>query len=194
MNRALDYRSWNRINEQFNLELRTSISDYIDDINDTIRPLDKNRVIEWWNNNLSNINIHYFDFANHMIGGAAIDENNIAINRIHRIPAEIKLFITLHECRHTYHYSNMGLERHYFETVIEGDKEEFLDQYQRLEADANDFAFRSCRELGIIFPPQLQHQLRHNENIGNQVYRMMKKDIEETGATSMKDLLLSQLL
>ncbi len=192
---ALDYASWEKLNEQEGLvENRYSISEYLDQIDDNRTPLNKELIIHWWNDNLSHVNIHYFDFANPGIAGVALDANNIAVNRLTRMPAEIKMFITLHESRHTYHYSHMDLNMHYFETVANEEKENFLDAYARLEADANTFAFNSCEEIGIMLPDRVKQDLRRNEEAGRAVYSMMKRDIQSTGASDFKELLLSQIL
>jgi hypothetical protein len=192
---ALNYTSWEKLNEQEGLiENRYSISEYLDQIDDNLTPLNKESIIRWWDDNLYNVNIHYFDFATPGIAGVALDANNIAVNRLTRMPAEIKMFITLHESRHTYHYSDMNLNMHYFETVANGEKENFLDAYARLEADANNFAFNSCEEIGITFPDMVKRNLIRNEEAGNAVYSMMRRDIQSTGASDFKELLLSQII
>jgi hypothetical protein len=159
-------------------------------------PIDCQRILEWWNVNRERFRIHYFPFrSREPIMGCFFEGHDIAINEIPRVPPPIKLFITLHESKHADQFMEGRFEDRYFQTVLRGDLEGFLDGYKELEEEANDYAINSLVELGFgnfILPEE--NRLRGNEGMGNRVYDMMSRDIARSGALSMSELLMNQII
>jgi hypothetical protein len=82
----------------------------------------------------------------------------------------------------------------YYDTVVKGDKESFLQNYKELEKDANDFAINSMIEIGFEREMRNESQrLRSNELSGEMVYRMMTGDIEKLNPVDFIDLLKKQI-
>jgi len=152
-------------------------------------------VCEWWNLNREGISIHYFEFnPQDPIIGVYIGENKVAINKRSRELPDFKLFIAIHESLHS-DQDKKGEMDNYFNYVKEGDMREFSNLYQRVEKEANDFSISSMRELGFSeFIDFSERRLRGNEFVGPQVFSMMRRDIQKTGAKNFKDLLLTQIL
>ena len=110
------------------------------------------------------------------------------------MPPHIKLFIALHESRHCDQHSEGIFNPQYFETVVQGNKSEFLENYVRLEVDANDFAINSMRELGFDLEMNREERmLRGNEYAGYKVYDMMTQDIQRFKPVDFIDLLKKQV-
>jgi hypothetical protein len=153
------------------------------------------QISEWWNENRKGISIHYFEFGSQdPIIGVYIGENRVAINKKSRDLPDFKLFIAIHESFHCDQDMRGEMEK-YFDLVKFGDVTEFSNYYRNIEKEANDFAITSMRDLGFSrFIDSSERRLRGNEFAGSQVFSMMRRDIEKTGAENFKDLLLSQIL
>ena len=152
-------------------------------------------VCEWWDLNRQGISIHYFEFnSRDPIIGVYIGENKVAINKKSRDLPDFKLFIAIHESFHC-DQEKKGEMDNYFNYAKDGDMREFSNLYQRVEKEANDFAISSMRELGVSqFIDFSERRLRGNEFAGPQVFSMMRRDVQKTGAETFKDLLLIQIL
>jgi hypothetical protein len=153
------------------------------------------QISEWWNLNRKEISIHYFEFnTQDPIIGVYIGENKVCINKKSRDLPDFKLFIAIHESFHC-DQDIIGEMDKYFDYAKEGSMTEFSDFYQRIEKEANNFAITSMRELGFSqFIDSSERTLRGNEFAGPQVFSMMRRDIQKTGAETFKDLLLIQIL
>jgi hypothetical protein len=153
------------------------------------------RISDWWNQNREGVSIHYFDFGSRdPIIGVYIGENKVCINKKSRDLPDFKLFIAIHESFHCDQDIRGEMDK-YFDYAKEGSMTEFSDFYQRIEKEANDFAISSMRELGFSrFIDSSERMLRGNEFAGSQVFSMMRRDIQKTGAETFKDLLLIQIL
>jgi hypothetical protein len=152
-------------------------------------------ISDWWNQNREGVSIHYFDFSSQdPIIGVYIGENRVAINKKSRDLPDFKLFIAIHESFHCDQDMRGEMEK-YFNLVKYGNVTEFSNYYRQIEKEANDFAISSMKDLGFSrFIDSSERMLRGNEFAGSQVFSMMEKDIEKTGAENFKDLLLSQIL
>ena len=152
-------------------------------------------ISEWWNENRKGIFIHYFEFGSQdPIIGVYIGENKVCINKKSRDLPDFKLFIAIHESFHCDQDMRGEMEK-YFNLVKYGNVTEFSNYYRRIEKEANDFAITSMGDLGFSgFIDSSERRLRGNEFAGSQVFSMMRRDIEKTGAENFKDLLLSQIL
>jgi hypothetical protein len=152
-------------------------------------------ISEWWNENRKGISIHYFEFGSQdPIIGVYIGENKVCINKKSRDLPDFKLFIAIHESFHCDQDMRGEMEK-YFNLVKYGNVTEFSNYYRNIEKEANDFAITSMRDLGFSgFIDFSERRLRGNEFAGAQVFSMMRRDIEKTGAENFKDLLLSQIL
>lgn len=156
----------------------------------------KSQIIEWWSQNRSRIKIYYFPFSSPQpIAGCFLSEDIIAINSRLPMPPHVKLFIALHESRHCDQHSEGIFMGGYYETVVRGDKESFLQSYRELEADANNFAIDSMYQIGFENEMMMEsNRLRLNEGAGEMVYRMMTDDIRRFNPTDFIDLLKKQIL
>ena len=183
------------INESYSLPSKVTIEEFVDNLR---LPLEeKDVIIEWWNNNRKRFNIHYFKFnTTEPICGVFIDENTIAVNsKEKRMPAEMLLYIILHESRHADQEINDKFSERYFDTVVNDDKESFLKGYKELETDANDYAIKSMEEMGFDnFTNHMGRMMRGNEKEGENVWKMMKADIEKFQAKTFAELLHKQIL
>jgi hypothetical protein len=153
------------------------------------------RISEWWNENRKGISIHYFEFGSQdPIIGVYLGENKVCINKKSRDLPDFKLFVVIHESFHCDQDMRGGMEKE-FNLAKYGNVTEFSNYYRQIEKEANDFAITSMRDLGFSrFIDSSEKRLRVNEFAGAQVFSMMKRDIEKTGAENSKDLLLSQIL
>jgi hypothetical protein len=153
------------------------------------------QISEWWNENRKGISIHYFEFGSQdPIIGVYLGENKVCINKKSRDLPDFKLFIAIHESFHCDQDIRGEMEK-YFDLVKYGDVTEFSNYYRNIEKEANDFAISSMRELGFSrFIDSSERRLRGNEFAGPQVFSMMRRDIQKTGAETFKDLLLIQIL
>jgi hypothetical protein len=153
------------------------------------------QISEWWNENRKGISIHYFEFGSQdPIIGVYLGENKVCINKKSRDLPDFKLFIALHESLHS-DQDKKGEMDNYFNYAKDGNAEEFSNLYQRVEKEANDFAISSMREFGFSqFIDSSERRLRGNEFAGPQVFSMMRRDIQKTGAETIKSLLLIQIL
>jgi hypothetical protein len=156
-------------------------------------------IVSWWNENREHVDIYLFQFNTYEpIDYAIFGKNKIAINeRVYTIPMlpHIKLFLLLHESKHIDQHNEGRLMDGYFQTVVDGKKEEFLRNYAQLEKEANLFAIQSMIELG--FEQEMRREanlLRGNEKAGEMVYRMMSKDIRTYNPNDFFDLIKSQIL
>lgn len=152
-------------------------------------------IINWWNQNRANIRIHLFPFASTQpIAGVFLGENIIAINERLPMPPHIKLFLALHESRHCDQHRQGIFMEGYYNSVVNGDKETFLQTYRELEKDANDFAIQSMRSCGFEREMSFEEvRLRGNERAGDMVYQMMSGDIQRLNPTDFFDLLKKQI-
>jgi len=152
-------------------------------------------ISEWWNENRKGISIHYFEFGSQdPIIGVYIGENKVCINKKSRDLPDFKLFVVIHESFHCDQDMRGGMEKE-FNLAKYGNVTEFSNYYRNIEKEANDFAITSMRDLGFSgFIDFSERRLRGNEFAGSQVFSMMRRDIEKTGAENFKDLLLSQIL
>jgi hypothetical protein len=181
--------------ESLDSQKEISIEDYLKEIE-----LDKTTniepIIEWWKENRPHIKLYYFNFnSSEPIMGGIIADNTICINKKVQMAPQIKLFIALHESKHIDQHNEGRFEEGYFKTVLNGDKEKFLDAYVELEKEANDFAFQSIKDLNIDwFVSYKEKMLRHNESLGNIIYQMMKQDIERLNVTNFYELIKKQIL
>lgn len=176
-----------------NFDTSISINKFLDEIG--IKDIQKDTIIKWWNQNRSHIKIYHFPFSSPQpILGVILSENEVAVNKKMDVPPHIKLFLVLHESRHCDQHSQGIFNPLYFETVVRGNKAEFLKNYVRLEQDANDFAINSMRELGFELEMNREERmLRRNESAGNLVYDMMTQDIRRFQPTDFIDLLKKQV-
>lgn len=186
------YKEWNKIFE--NLDNPIGIQEFIENIG--IPPTNRDRVIQWWNINRSEIRVHYFRFsASDPIMGVFLSERDVAINSKIPAPGWMKLFLALHESRHTDQHRAGEFMSSYWDTVVAGDEEDFLEAYHSFEKDANDFAFQSMIEMGFEQEMQAnESRLRGNEGAGKQVYQMMRRDIQKYQPSDFIDLLKIQVL
>ena len=152
-------------------------------------------IIEWWSQH-RDVKIYYFPFSSPQpIAGVFLGTDTIAINSRLQMPPHIKLFLALHESRHCDQHAQGIFMEGYYDTVVNGDKESFLQSYAELEKDANDFALDSMREIG--FEREMDREelmLRGNERAGEMVYQMMTSDISRLNSTDFIDLLKKQIL
>ena len=183
--------------EEFsNNKREVSIDEFLDEINIDLEK--REYIINWWKKNRAHIKIYHFNFSTRQpMLGACMSENEIAINEKVNMPrhmAHIKLFIALHESRHCDQEAQGILNSLYFQTVVDDNKSEFLRNYFNLEKDANDFAINSMKEIGFEREMRMEEdRLRGNENAGEMIYGMMKRDIERYNPTNFFDLLKKQI-
>ena len=151
----------------------------------------RQQIVEWWNQNRTNIKIYYFPFSSPQpIAGVFLGTDSIAINSKLPMPPHVKLFLALHESRHCDQHAEGILMPGYYDTVVNGDKDSFLQSYRALEKDANDFAINSMRAIGFEREMNMEEmRLRGNEGAGNMVYQMMTNDINRLNSTDFIDLL-----
>lgn len=156
----------------------------------------KQQIVEWWNQNREGIKIHYFPFSSPQpIAGVFLGTDIIAINSRLPMPPHVKLFLALHESRHCDQHSQDIFMSGYYDTVVNGDKEAFLQSYAELERDANDFAVDSMIAMGFEREMSMEEmRLRGNERAGEMVYQMMTNDISRLNPTDFIDLLKKQVL
>jgi hypothetical protein len=152
-------------------------------------------IVDWWSKNRNHIKIYHFPFSSpHPIAGVILSENEIAVNKKMNMPPHIKLFLVLHESRHCDQHSQGIFNPEYYETVVQGNKSEFLRNYVKLEQDANDFAINSMREIGFDLEMNREERnLRRNEGAGHMVYDMMTQDIRRFQPIDFIDLLKKQV-
>jgi hypothetical protein len=177
-----------------NLNAPISIENFLQNIGIPQNKIES--VATWWSQNRSHIKIHYFDFkSTQPICGVFLGVDEIAINAKLRIPPHVKLFLSLHESRHCDQHAEGILMPGYWETVVAGNKQEFLQAYAELERDANDFAIESMRQCGFSQEMDRESQmLRGNERAGEMVFKMMSDDINKLRPTDFIDLLKKQIL
>jgi hypothetical protein len=177
-----------------NLPSPISISDFVNQIR--LPESKKQDVINWWDQNRKDFNIHYFPFSTPQpIAGCFLGENSIAINSKLMMPAEVKLFLALHESGHSNQHREGRFMSGYFDTVVNGDRQQFLKSYVELEKDANDFAENAMNQMGFQqFFQREMLRLRSNERAGDMVYQMMTSDINRFKPVDFFDLLEKQIL
>ena len=153
------------------------------------------KIVEWWNKNRSHIRIYHFPFSSRdPIFGVILSENEVALNSKIYAPPHMKLFVILHESAHCDQHREGRFMPLYFDTVVQGNKREFLSNYMMLEVEANNFAINSMREIG--FSEEMnreERRLRGNEGAGSIVYDMMKRDIEKFRPVDFIELLKKQV-
>lgn len=174
-------------------EIPLPIDFFLDEIGITS---DKKKIVEgWWSQHRNHIKIYHFPFSSpHPILGVILGENEIAINKKMNVPPHIKLFVALHESRHCDQHSQGIFNPQYFETVVQGNKPEFLKNYVKLEVDANDFAINNLRKIGFDREMDREERmLRGNEGAGHKVYDMMTQDIQRFKPVDFIDLLKKQV-
>lgn len=146
---------------------------------------EKQKTIQWWNKNASDVNIYVFPFKIPVIG-VCVGSDSVCLNEHSFLDSISILFILLHEAGHCKDSQN---EEPYFKTVKENNKEEFIIVYKRAESKANDYAIKAFNEIGIPIPPGM----RNNENFGDSIFNMMRRDILKTGANSLFELAKIQI-
>lgn len=183
--------------ESFTEDNKVSIELFLEqiEITRTINEETTQFIINWWKENRSHIILYLFDFNTTMpIAGGIIDVNTIAINKKMRMPPQMKLFLALHESKHIDQYNENRFEEGYFNSVVNDNKELFLKSYKELEKEANDYAIDSMIELGFDhFINGSKNMLKSNEMVGEQVYRMMKSDINLFNPNTMFELIKKQI-
>lgn len=201
MKHVRNYLSFNKINESSQeFEILSSLPPAID-ISEFTRRIGLNenegeRYTELWTQERPNFKIHFFPFETQFpILGVFFYGEDVCINSRALGPPHIKAFIALHESRHCDQYSDGIFEPQYFQTVVDGNEQQFLTNYRNLEEDANTFALETLTDYGFgNFVRFEERRIRGNENMGPKIYQMMSQDIERTGSTSMAELLASQIL
>lgn len=177
-----------------NLNNPVSIEQFLNEIGfqDNLKP----QVINWWNQNRQGFKIHHFNFSSPKpIAGVFLGVDEIAINKRLPMPPHIKLFLALHESGHCNQHREGRFMAGYYDTVVSGEKQSFLQSYIDLEKDANDYAFNSLREMGLERLYQFEElRLRGNQGAGEMVYRMMTEDIERFRPVDFIDLLKKQIM
>ena len=177
-----------------NLPGKITIEEFVNQIR--IPDFKKQDVINWWNENRKDFNIHYFPFSSPQpIAGCFLSENTIAINSKMMMPPEVKLFIALHESGHCNQHRENRFMEGYYNTVVQGNKEQFLQSYIELEREANDYAEMALNQIGFEQFCQSQiPRLRMNERAGEMVYQMMTNDINKYNPVDFIELLEKQIL
>lgn len=201
MKHVKDYFSFYKINESSQeLEILSLLPPVIEVSEFTKRigfsENEGERYTELWTQERPNFRIHYFPFETQFpILGVFFFGEDVCINSKAFGPPHIKAFIALHESRHGDQYSEGIFEPQYFQTVVDGNEQEFLRNYRILEDDANTFALETLTNYGFgNFVRIEERRIRGNENMGPEIYKMMSKDIKRTGSTSMAELIASQIL
>lgn len=189
----MKYLQTYKLFEDLDNSTQVSIDQFLEKIR--IPEFKRPEIISWWNQNRTDFVIHYFDFSSPQpIAGVFLGENIIAINSRLPMPSHIKLFLALHESRHCDQHREGRFMEGYYNTVVNGDKESFLQTYMDLERDANNFAIQSMRECGFDSEMNFEEmRLRGNERAGDMVYRMMSNDIQRLNPTDFFDLLKKQI-
>jgi hypothetical protein len=189
----MKYLQTYKLFEDLDNSTQVSIDQFLEKIR--IPEFKRPEIISWWNQNRTDFVIHYFDFSSPQpIAGVFLGENIIAINSRLPMPPHIKLFLALHESRHCDQHREGRFMEGYYNTVVNGDKESFLQTYMDSERDANDFAIQSMRECGFDSEMNFEEmRLRGNERAGDMVYRMMSNDIQRLNPTNFFDLLKKQI-
>ena len=189
----MKYLQTYKLFEDLDNSTQVSIDQFLEKIR--IPEFKRPEIISWWNQNRTDFVIHYFDFSSPQpIAGVFLGENIIAINSRLPMPPHIKLFLALHESRHCDQHREGRFMEGYYDTVVNGDKESFLQTYMDLERDANNFAIQSMRECGFDSEMNFEEmRLRGNERAGDMVYRMMSNDIQRLNPTDFFDLLKKQI-
>lgn len=149
----------------------------------------KQRVLEWWNENKSQINIYYFPFkTNVMMSGCILSTDSIAINSTFENKSENLLYVALHESAHAQQELDGRLSP-YFDTAVQNDLEGFLEVYKTLETEANDFAHSVMIEMGFdSFISEYGSSLRFNELAGRMVFETMKREIEKNNPSNFMEM------
>ena len=189
----MKYLQTYKLFEDLDNSTQVSIDQFLEKIR--IPEFKRPEIISWWNQNRTDFVIHYFDFSSPQpIAGVFLGENIIAINSRLPMPPHIKLFLALHESRHCDQHREGRFMEGYYNNVVNGDKESFLQTYMDLERDANNFAIQSMRECGFDSEMNFEEmRLRGNERAGDMVYRMMSNDIQRLNPTDFFDLLKKQI-
>ena len=189
----MKYLQTYKLFEDLDNSTQVSIDQFLEKIR--IPEFKRPEIISWWNQNRTDFVIHYFEFSSPQpIAGVFLGENIIAINSRLPMPPHIKLFLALHESRHCDQHREGRFMEGYYNNVVNGDKESFLQTYMDLERDANNFAIQSMRECGFDSEMNFEEmRLRGNERAGDMVYRMMSNDIQRLNPTDFFDLLKKQI-
>lgn len=188
MKHLISYKVYENLNNT-----QVSIEDFLKNIG--MPQFKHEQIIEWWNNNRRNIKIHFFPFSSPKpIAGVFLGTDVIAVNQRLQMPPHVKLFLALHESRHCDQHSNGIFMSGYYDTVVSGDENSFLQSYRELEQDANSYAINGMREMGFEREMNIEEiRLRSNENAGPMVFRMMTDDIRLLNPTDFIDLLKKQI-
>ena len=189
----MKYLQTYKLFEDLDNSTQVSIDQFLEKIR--IPEFKRPEIISWWNQNRTDFVIHYFDFSSPQpIAGVFLGENIIAINSRLPMPPHIKLFLALHESRHCDQHREGRFMEGYYNNVVNGDKESFLQTYMDLERDANNFAIQSMRECGFDSEMNFEEmRLRGNERAGDMVYQMMSGDIQRMNPVDFFDLLKKQI-
>jgi len=181
-----------KINEEFIENSYISIGEFLEQIR-----IPDNGISEWWNDNSGKVvdKIYYFPFNTHEpIAGGIIGPREIAINAKLPMPPEMKLLLLIHESAHLLQHEKQIFMGRYFDSVVNGNREEFLEAYKELEQDANDYALKAVRELGFNrFEGPFEVMVRGNEQAGPMVYDMMRADIEKYNPKNIFELIRKQI-
>lgn len=83
----------------------------------------------------------------------------------------------------------------YYNTVVQGNRDEFMRSYIELEREANDYAEMALNQMGFEgFCRSQMPRLRMNEGAGGMVYEMMSNDIRKYNPVDFIELLERQIL
>jgi len=187
------YKYLNKFEIFENSKITLNIEQFLEKIN--IDPDKIPTIVKWWSENRNHIKIYYFPFnSTYPIAGVFLSTDIIALNSKMTLTPHVRLFLALHESRHCDQHAEGIFMEGYYNTVISGDKEYFLQRYKELEKDANDFAINSMIEIGFEIEMRNEsNRLRSNEFAGEMVYRMMRSDIEKLNPDDFIDLLKKQI-
>lgn len=153
------------------------------------------KIIDWWNSNRSRFEIYYFPFTcEEPIGGVIADNNVLYLNEKIRMPEYMKLFVLIHESKHSDQYLDGSFEDGYFQTVVNDNKEKFIEYYKKSETEANDYAMNAMKEIGFEIERWEENFIRGNEVASEEVFEMMKKDIEKYKPKTFFELTKAQIL
>ena len=188
MKHLKNYRLFEALNQPH------SIEQFVKEIN--LSPEQQQSVISWWKTNRNGFKIHHFPFSsNEPIAGVFLGVDEVAINSRLRMSPFMKLFLALHESAHCDQHRLGIFSENYYDPVVDGRKEDFLEGYRKLERQANDFAIKSMREMGFSDEMDIvEEKLRSNERSGEMVFRMMSNDIRRLNPVDFIDLLKKQIL
>jgi Zn-dependent peptidase ImmA (M78 family) len=179
-----------------------NIDEFLDRIN--LKEEVKENIKEWERKEFPGLKILYKSIEPNrfdgVIGGGIVDPDKIFINSSRMLGDDfIKTFILIHETKHLIQHKKGIFMPKYFDTVVNNNFESFKEGYLELEKDANDYAFKILSEIGfeefLNNNTHIKQMLRRNESTHavDEVFKMMKSDIEKTGAKNFFELIKTQI-